>query len=823
MSGDYHGLVSDAMGHLRDGLYEQAEAILEGPAMNIAEKLPEPERSQRCAWLLRKLSIIFEYQDRVDECHDAWVRADALEHRTSFGSAKKSVWNFSPPPSSPGSRRSRRSGRGGEHLQQQEQGSVNAGTKLHRANLTRDVGEAVQNISNKELLQERQNEANGRFVASVLSMAREDTEYAPMRRVLTAGRLNSMSRQGESSSTITAPNRALTTLAATQGSISSSSSLNTASSSAASRNRNIGPIDAEKRNVEPLRKKKKRRGRKGAQKKKIATIDELKKIVRSDPELAGICALKMARRYFKIRQPKKSLGAYRKALSKELQNFARIEVERRDLEENWHSLRGLKEKREGEERRVQLAADWQKSEGIIVAVHIGMSKLLLTAPVAALNSEVVAATMPSEIEEARAWFPSLPKGPDAPKSIFCATPIIVDQLRSWRQRFPVVERPQKRRAMLLAAIDMLGTCADGPLGDFVAECLEELLETHEDGDDLRLLNIAATMYSRRRHFRRAQELFARIEALHRGETRARVQKRRHIGEPLLSTKLHVDPAVDEYILSLPKSIVGSMKRKNHDLKVTDAVTTGLTNASSSLTNTEQYGVSGTYGDPLDDTWRGNLLRPGIQIPMHGAVASSERKESLVIPTTVGRSGDERAQPLVRSVAVRGGKVGATAELPKERMEAQEHRDMCYGPIKLLPAEFQGTKTNENNTNNNGEKATMASFDKKKGMSADDDKMYRIRITLTSANVKAVEKVCADIKKNALNKNLKVSGPVRLPTKKLKITTRKAPNGEGTNTWDRFEMRIHKRVIDLHSPGEIVKQITSINIEAGVDVEVFFRE
>ena len=119
---------------------------------------------------------------------------------------------------------------------------------------------------------------------------------------------------------------------------------------------------------------------------------------------------------------------------------------------------------------------------------------------------------------------------------------------------------------------------------------------------------------------------------------------------------------------------------------------------------------------------------------------------------------------------------------------------------------------------------MANFvDKKKGMSADDDKMYRIRITLTSANVKAVEKVCADIKKNALNKNLKVSGPVRLPTKKLKITTRKAPNGEGTNTWDRFEMRIHKRVIDLHSPGEIVKQITSINIEAGVDVEVFFRE
>lgn len=37
--------------------------------------------------------------------------------------------------------------------------------------------------------------------------------------------------------------------------------------------------------------------------------------------------------------------------------------------------------------------------------------------------------------------------------------------------------------------------------------------------------------------------------------------------------------------------------------------------------------------------------------------------------------------------------------------------------------------------------------------------------------------------------------------------------------DRFQMRIHKRVIDLHSSAEVVKQITSINIEPGVEVEV----
>lgn len=41
--------------------------------------------------------------------------------------------------------------------------------------------------------------------------------------------------------------------------------------------------------------------------------------------------------------------------------------------------------------------------------------------------------------------------------------------------------------------------------------------------------------------------------------------------------------------------------------------------------------------------------------------------------------------------------------------------------------------------------------------------------------------------------------------------------------DRFEMRIHKRLIDLHSPAEVVKQITSINIDPSVEVEVTIVE
>jgi len=118
---------------------------------------------------------------------------------------------------------------------------------------------------------------------------------------------------------------------------------------------------------------------------------------------------------------------------------------------------------------------------------------------------------------------------------------------------------------------------------------------------------------------------------------------------------------------------------------------------------------------------------------------------------------------------------------------------------------------------------MASFAKKEVTEESAPVVHRIRITLTSRNVRNIEKVCADLKKGALDKKLDVSGPVRLPTKRLRITTRKAPSGEGTNTWDRFEMRIHKRLIDLHAPSEVVKQITSISIEPGVEVDVTIND
>merc|ERR1712212_1184325 len=87
--------------------------------------------------------------------------------------------------------------------------------------------------------------------------------------------------------------------------------------------------------------------------------------------------------------------------------------------------------------------------------------------------------------------------------------------------------------------------------------------------------------------------------------------------------------------------------------------------------------------------------------------------------------------------------------------------------------------------------TMALKDTGKAPVETEVAIHRIRIT--SRNVKSLEKVCADLIRGAKEKNLKVKGPVRMPTKTLRITTRKTPCGEGSKTWDRFQMRIHKRL------------------------------
>ncbi|KAH7839144.1 hypothetical protein Vadar_000388 [Vaccinium darrowii] len=159
-------------------------------------------------------------------------------------------------------------------------------------------------------------------------------------------------------------------------------------------------------------------------------------------------------------------------------------------------------------------------------------------------------------------------------------------------------------------------------------------------------------------------------------------------------------------------------------------------------------------------------------------------------------------------------------LLSRRIAAKEKVGSCGSCGHQFPARFPSPLS----TSEEEEEASMAAYAAMKpatkpGLEENLEPIHKIRITLSSKNVKNLEKVCADLVRGAKDKRLRVKGPVRMPTKVLHITTRKSPCGEGTNTWDRFELRVHKRVIDLFSSPDVVKQITSITIEPGVEVEV----
>ncbi|MEM1605254.1 MAG: 30S ribosomal protein S10 [Fervidicoccaceae archaeon] len=94
-----------------------------------------------------------------------------------------------------------------------------------------------------------------------------------------------------------------------------------------------------------------------------------------------------------------------------------------------------------------------------------------------------------------------------------------------------------------------------------------------------------------------------------------------------------------------------------------------------------------------------------------------------------------------------------------------------------------------------------------------------RIRLWSTNKNSIEKVAQQIKSIAEKAGVKVRGPVPLPTKRLVVPVLRLPHGEGSKHWDHWEMRIHKRLIDVASDERVMRQIMRIRVPDDVYVEI----
>ena len=98
-------------------------------------------------------------------------------------------------------------------------------------------------------------------------------------------------------------------------------------------------------------------------------------------------------------------------------------------------------------------------------------------------------------------------------------------------------------------------------------------------------------------------------------------------------------------------------------------------------------------------------------------------------------------------------------------------------------------------------------------------MPKARINLASADIGQLNEICNAIKDIAEKKKVKMSGPITLPTKKLKLTTRKSPDGEGKASWERYELRIHKRLIDLGVDERALRLVMRVPIPEEVSIEI----
>ncbi len=96
---------------------------------------------------------------------------------------------------------------------------------------------------------------------------------------------------------------------------------------------------------------------------------------------------------------------------------------------------------------------------------------------------------------------------------------------------------------------------------------------------------------------------------------------------------------------------------------------------------------------------------------------------------------------------------------------------------------------------------------------------KARIKLTSTNYEKLDQVCRELKTVAEKTGVKSMGPIPLPTKKLRVPVMKSPCGEGTKTWDKWELRVHKRLMDIDAEERVMRRVMRMRVPEEVFLSI----
>ncbi len=96
---------------------------------------------------------------------------------------------------------------------------------------------------------------------------------------------------------------------------------------------------------------------------------------------------------------------------------------------------------------------------------------------------------------------------------------------------------------------------------------------------------------------------------------------------------------------------------------------------------------------------------------------------------------------------------------------------------------------------------------------------KIRIKIKSFDHKIIDQAAKTIMETAQRNDAQISGPVPLPIEKRKYTVNRSTFVH-KNARDQYEIRTHKRLIDIFEPSaKTIEDLTSLSLPAGVDLEI----
>ena len=98
----------------------------------------------------------------------------------------------------------------------------------------------------------------------------------------------------------------------------------------------------------------------------------------------------------------------------------------------------------------------------------------------------------------------------------------------------------------------------------------------------------------------------------------------------------------------------------------------------------------------------------------------------------------------------------------------------------------------------------------------------IRIRLRAFDSKLLDLSATDIINTAKRTGAQVRGPIPLPTKKLNVVTRKSPCGNGTETYEKWQMRMHRRIFDINADDKAIRQLMRLKIPDDVYIELSLK-